>query len=103
MATPGELLLERERRVRATLAEQAEAERVFREAEIANRRAREEFAAKRPARWLALDPLARALFVAASEDPRSIRGALLRVAELIGQTQGYVMRTPPSTFEPPSP
>ena len=66
----------------------------------AERRERDAYAAKRPERWARLTVLERALYIVASEDPRSIRGALLRVAELVGQSHGASVGAPPATFEP---
>jgi hypothetical protein len=67
------------------------------------RRAEEAYRAKRPERWAALSPLERALFWTAAEEPRSIRAALLRVAQLVGSPNGYPVNQPASTFEPKEP
>lgn len=88
---------EREERVRAHLAQQA----IDVEGRREQDRARREHAAKRPARWAALTVLERALYVAASENPRSVREALLRVAALLAVPRSFAMGSPPSTFEGP--
>jgi len=88
----------REQRWREEAARQEEAVEGRRE----ERRARAEHEARKPERWRALPALERALFVAAAEDPRSIRAALVRVAQLVASPGGIPMVTPPSTFEPPA-
>jgi len=88
----------REERVRAHLAQQA----IDVEARSEQDRERREHAAKRPDRWRQLPALERALLVAAAEDHRSIRSALVRVAQLLGQPNAYSMVTPPTTFEGPA-
>jgi hypothetical protein len=66
----------------------------------AQRRQEEAHRAKRPDRWAALSPLERALLWTAAEEPRSIRAALLRVAQLVALPDGYPMNSPAATFEP---
>jgi len=63
------------------------------------REERRAYAAARPERWRALSHLARCLFAVAAENPRTVRGALIKLAEMIGNPARHSLREPATTFE----
>jgi len=102
MPTAAQMQVEKEQRIRARLLEAAAREDAGREGRRAERDERAAYVAKRPERWAALSPLERALHLAAAEQPTTIRGGLLRVAELLARPNSHPMvGSPPSNFESP--
>jgi hypothetical protein len=102
MPTAAQMQVEKEQRIRATLIEAAAREDAGREGRKAERDERAAYVAARPERWAALSPLERALYLTAAAQPTTIRGALLRVAEMLGKPNGFPMvGSPPSNYESP--